>query len=119
MRDRQADRLSFARYSLSDRLAAWNRRDESVPSGPADDEGLSSERASVPPVGVGADLDGTGSLYERLAQKGLRLTRILQAPSAVSAPAAISSHLGIAPGAGVLEMHRSVMTPRRRPWRTS
>ncbi len=67
-------------------------------------EALSYERAVVPVATVGADYDGTGSLYERMDAHGARPRRILQSLKATEATAEIAAHLQIKAGAAVLEI---------------
>lgn len=67
-------------------------------------EAFSYERAVVPVASVGEDYDGSGSLYERMDEKGARPRRILQQLEAVEASAEIAGHLGIAVGAAVLKI---------------
>ena len=67
-------------------------------------EALSFERAIVPVAAVGADYDGSGSLYERMDAQGSRPRRILQSLKAVEATDEIAFELGIRPGAAVLEI---------------
>jgi GntR family transcriptional regulator len=67
-------------------------------------EALSYERAIVPVETVGADYDGSGSLYERMDARNARPRRILQSLKATEATAEIAGHLGIREGAAVLEI---------------
>jgi GntR family transcriptional regulator len=67
-------------------------------------EALSYERAVVPVEAVGADYDGSGSLYERMDARNARPRRILQSLKATEAGEEITTHLGIRPGAAVLEI---------------
>ncbi len=67
-------------------------------------EALSYERAIVPVSAVGADYDGSGSLYERMDAHDARPRRILQTLKASEADEEIAGHLGIRPGAAVLEI---------------
>lgn len=67
-------------------------------------EALSYERAVVPVETVGADYDGTGSLYERMDERNARPRRILQSLQATEAGPEIAAQLGIRPGAAVLEI---------------
>lgn len=70
----------------------------------ADGEALSYESVSVPVWAVGADFDGTGSLYGRMETRGTRPKRMLQTLEAVAAPEDIARSLGIAPGSPVLRI---------------
>jgi GntR family transcriptional regulator len=70
----------------------------------ANDEPLSHESVTVPVWAVGADFDGTGSLYDRMDAFGTRPRRMLQTLEAVAAPADIAALLGIAAGAPVLRI---------------
>jgi GntR family transcriptional regulator len=67
-------------------------------------EALSYERAIVPVEAVGDDYDGSGSLYERMDARHARPRRVLQSLKAVEASDEIAGHLGIHPGAAVLEI---------------
>ena len=67
-------------------------------------EALSYERAVVPVDAVGADYDGTGSLYERMDARNARPRRILQSLTATEATDDVAAQLGIRPGAAVLEI---------------
>ena len=67
-------------------------------------EALSYERAVVPVDAVGADYDGTGSLYERMDARDARPRRILQSLTAAEATDDVAAQLGIRPGAAVLEI---------------
>ncbi|MGV3490157.1 MAG: UTRA domain-containing protein, partial [Devosia sp.] len=58
----------------------------------------------VPVDAVGADYDGTGSLYERMDARGFRPRRVLQSLQATGATPEIAGHLGIDTGAAVLEI---------------
>lgn len=72
----------------------------------ADDEVMGYDRSIFPVQAVGADFDGTGSLYARMDAQGGRPRRILQSLKAAEAPADIARHLGVRPGAAVLAIHR-------------
>lgn len=72
----------------------------------ADDEVMGYDRSIFPVQAVGADFDGTGSLYARMDAQGGRPRRILQSLKAAEAPADIARHLGVKPGAAVLVIHR-------------
>jgi GntR family transcriptional regulator len=65
---------------------------------------FSYEHATVPLSVVGADYDGTGSLYARMAERGLRPRRILQSLQAVAANTDLAAKLGLDPGAALLEI---------------
>ena len=67
-------------------------------------EAIALERAVVPVEAVGADYDGSGSLYERMDARNARPHRVLQSLSATEADEALAAHLGIRPGAAVLEV---------------
>jgi GntR family transcriptional regulator len=67
-------------------------------------EALSYERAVVPVSAVGADYDGSGSLYERMDARNARPRRILQSLEATEANPEIAMQLGIRTGAAVLEI---------------
>ena len=67
-------------------------------------EALSYERAIVPVSTVGEDYDGSGSLYERMDERGARPQRILQSLKATEANEEIAGQLQIRPGAAVLEI---------------
>lgn len=71
-----------------------------------DDEVMGYDRSIFPVSAVGADFDGTGSLYARMDAVGGRPRRILQSLKAAGAPEDIAYHLGVKPGAAVLEIHR-------------
>jgi GntR family transcriptional regulator len=71
-----------------------------------DDDVMGLDRSIFPLQAVGADYDGTGSLYARMDAKGGRPRRIIQSLKATEAPAEIAEHLGIRPGAAVLAIHR-------------
>jgi GntR family transcriptional regulator len=70
----------------------------------ASDEVLSFERVNVPLDVVGADYDGTTSLYSRMDERGLRPKRILQSLRAVEASPDLADKLEIAEGAALLEI---------------
>lgn len=70
----------------------------------ADGEALSYESVTVPIWAVGEDLDGRGSLYDRMDAFGTRPKRMLQTLEAVAAPVEIADALGIAHGAPVLRI---------------
>ena len=71
------------------------------------DDVMGLDRSIFPLQAVGADYDGTGSLYARMdAMGGRRPRRIMQSLKAAEAPADIAQHLGIRPGAAVLAIHR-------------
>ncbi|MBN9308984.1 GntR family transcriptional regulator [Devosia sp.] len=53
---------------------------------------------------VGADYDGSGSLYERMDARNARPRRVLQSLQATEADEALAHYLGIRPGAAVLEI---------------
>lgn len=72
----------------------------------ADDEVMGLDRSIFPVQAVGADYDGTGSLYARMDALGGRPRRIMQSLKAAGAPADIAQHLNIAPGTAVLLIHR-------------
>lgn len=72
----------------------------------ADDEVMGYDRSLFPVQAVGADFDGTGSLYARMDAQGGRPRRILQSLKAAGAPEDIARHLGIKPGTAVLAIHR-------------
>jgi len=67
-------------------------------------EPIAYERAVMPVEAVGADYDGTGSLYDRMDARNARPQRVLQSLQATEADAALAAHLGIRPGAAVLEI---------------
>ncbi|WP_421726517.1 GntR family transcriptional regulator [Bauldia sp.] len=67
-------------------------------------EALSYERAVVPVACVGDDYDGSGSLYERMDEKGARPRRVLQQLEAVGASDEIAELLDIGAGAAVLKI---------------
>lgn len=70
----------------------------------ADDEVMSFERSVVPLAVVGEDFDGTGSLYDRMGERGLRPARILQSLVAVAASPSVAEMLEVSAGAAVLEI---------------
>lgn len=70
----------------------------------ADGEPLSHESVTVPVWAVGADFDGTGSLYDRMDAFGTLPRRMLQTLEAVAAPPHIAAPLNIAAGAPVLRI---------------
>jgi len=72
----------------------------------ADDEVMGYDRSIFPVQAVGADFDGTGSLYARMDAQGGRPRRILQSLKAAEAPVDIARYLGVKPGAAVLAIHR-------------
>lgn len=72
----------------------------------ADDEVMGYDRSMFPVQAVGADFDGTGSLYARMDAQGGRPRRILQSLKAAGAPEDIARHLGVKPGTAVLAIHR-------------
>lgn len=76
-----------------------------------DDEVMGLDRSVFPLQAVGADFDGTGSLYARMDAMGGRPRRIMQSLKAAEAPADIAQHLGIKPGAAVLAIHRIGYAP--------
>jgi GntR family transcriptional regulator len=65
---------------------------------------FSYERATVPLSVVGAEYDGSGSLYARMAERGMRPRRILQSLQAVAANPEMARTLGLDPGAALLEI---------------
>ncbi|MBN9315383.1 MAG: GntR family transcriptional regulator [Devosia sp.] len=67
-------------------------------------EPIAYERAMVPVEAVGADYDGSGSLYERMDARNARPRRVLQSLQATEADEALAHYLGIRPGAAVLEI---------------
>jgi GntR family transcriptional regulator len=67
-------------------------------------EPIAYERSIVPVDAVGADYDGSGSLYERMDARGSRPRRVLQSLQATEANDEIAGHLGVRPGAAVLEI---------------
>lgn len=67
-------------------------------------EPIAYERAMVPVETVGADYDGTGSLYDRMDARNARPRRVLQSLKAMEADEELAAHLGIRPGAAVLEI---------------
>jgi GntR family transcriptional regulator len=71
-----------------------------------DDDIMGLDRSIFPLQAVGADYDGTGSLYARMDAMGGRPRRIMQSLKATEAPADIAAHLGIRSGAAVLAIHR-------------
>ena len=71
-----------------------------------DDDVMGLDRSIFPLQAVGADYDGTGSLYARMDARGGRPRRIMQSLKATEAPADIAEHLGVRPGAAVLAIHR-------------
>lgn len=72
----------------------------------ADDEVMGYDRSIFPVQAVGADFDGTGSLYSRMDARGGRPRRVLQSLKAAGAPEDIARHLGVKPGTAVLAIHR-------------
>jgi len=70
----------------------------------AGDEPIAYERSAVPVDAVGAEYDGSGSLYERMDARGARPRRVLQSLQATGATEEIAHHLGIPVGAAVLEI---------------
>lgn len=72
----------------------------------ANDEVMGYDHSIFPVQAVGADFDGTGSLYARMDARGGRPRRILQSLKAAEAPADIARHLGVKPGAAILVIHR-------------
>ena len=70
----------------------------------ASGEVFSFERVTVPVAAVGADYDGSGSLYARMGERGSRPARILQSLQAVTATPDMATTLGLAPGAALLEI---------------
>lgn len=70
----------------------------------ANGEALSYETVMVPVWVVGADYDGTGSLYDRMDAQGTRPRRVLQTLEAVAAPVDIAGLLGLPPGAPTLRI---------------
>lgn len=71
-----------------------------------DDEVMGYDRSIFPVHAVGADYDGTGSLYARMDARDGRPRRILQSLKAAEAPADIAELLGVRTGAAVLAIHR-------------
>jgi GntR family transcriptional regulator len=71
-----------------------------------DDDVMGLDRSIFPLQAVGADYDGSGSLYARMDALGGRPRRIMQSLKATEAPADIAGHLGVKPGAAVLAIHR-------------
>jgi GntR family transcriptional regulator len=67
-------------------------------------EPIAYERAMVPVETVGVDYDGTGSLYDRMDARNARPQRVLQSLQATEAGEELAGHLGIRPGAAVLEI---------------
>jgi len=67
-------------------------------------EPVAYERATVPVEAVGADYDGSGSLYDRMDGHNSRPRRVLQSLQAVAADDELAHRLGITPGAPVLEI---------------
>ena len=67
-------------------------------------EPIAYERAVVPVETVGADYDGSGSLYDRMDARHARPQRVLQSLTATEANDELAAHLGIRPGAAVLEI---------------
>jgi GntR family transcriptional regulator len=67
-------------------------------------EPIAYERAMVPVTAVGADYDGTGSLYERMDARNARPKRVLQSLQATEADAELAARLELRPGAAVLEI---------------
>jgi GntR family transcriptional regulator len=67
-------------------------------------EAFAYERVTVPVDVVGAEYDGSGSLYERMDQRNARPHRMLQSLKAVEASGVIASLLGIRTGAAVFEI---------------
>jgi GntR family transcriptional regulator len=72
----------------------------------AGEEILAYERSIVPVASVGADFDGSGSLYARMDRHGGRPKRILQSMRAVEAGAEIAAHLTVKPSTAVLMIRR-------------
>lgn len=72
----------------------------------ADGEALSYEVVTVPLWTVGADWDGTGSLYERMEPRGARPRRMLQTLQAVTLPDDIAARLGTPAGAPALRIEQ-------------
>lgn len=70
----------------------------------ANGEALSYESVTVPVWAVGADFDGSGSLYDRMNTHSSRPKRMLQTLEAVAAPDEIGSLLGLDPGVPVLRI---------------
>jgi len=70
----------------------------------ANGEALSHESVTVPVWAIGADFDGTGSLYDRMDAFGTRPRRMLQTLEAVAAPPQIAGPLGLAEGAPILRI---------------
>lgn len=70
----------------------------------ADGEALAYETVTVPVWAVGADFDGTGSLYDRMDAFGTRPHRMLQTLEAVAAPDRIAALIGIDVRAPVLRI---------------
>lgn len=67
-------------------------------------EPIAYERAVVPVETVGADYDGSGSLYDRMDARSARPRRVLQSLKAIEANEELAGHLGIRTGAAVLEI---------------
>jgi GntR family transcriptional regulator len=67
-------------------------------------EPIAYERAVVPVDAVGADYDGSGSLYERMDARNARPRRVLQSLKATEADEELAMRLGIRAGAAVLEI---------------
>lgn len=67
-------------------------------------EPIAYERAVVPVETVGADYDGTGSLYDRMDARNARPQRVLQSLQATEADEELAGHLCIRQGAAVLEI---------------
>lgn len=67
-------------------------------------EPIAYERAVVPVETVGADYDGTGSLYDRMDARNARPQRVLQSLQATEADEELAGHLCIRRGAAVLEI---------------
>ncbi|MDB5541178.1 MAG: hypothetical protein JWQ89_2905 [Devosia sp.] len=67
-------------------------------------EPIAYERAVVPVETVGADYDGSGSLYERMDARKARPRRVLQSLTATEASDEVAAQLNIRPGAAVLEI---------------
>ena len=70
----------------------------------ANGEALAYESVTVPVWAVGADFDGSGSLYDRMESLGTKPSRMLQILEAVSAPADIAALLEIEAGAPLLRI---------------
>ena len=65
---------------------------------------IAYERAVVPVEAVGADYDGSGSLYDRMDARNARPQRVLQSLTATEADEKLARYLGMRPGGAVLEI---------------